>query len=130
VLFRSDYDQFSEESEIVVPAAADAFARRDWSKLGSLMDRSQGAAEKLLGNQVPETIALARMARESGAQAASSFGAGFGGSVWALVSRGSAADFLSSWLRLYRTRFPDAAVHSTFFLTGAGPAALRLDLGR
>ena len=40
----------------------------------------------LLGNQVPETIALARAARAHGAFAACSFGAGFGGSVWALVA--------------------------------------------
>ena len=39
----------------------------------------------LLGNQVPETIALARAALAHGAFAACSFGAGFGGSVWALV---------------------------------------------
>jgi galactokinase len=121
------YDQFAQESDIVVPATGDAFARKDWRALGRLMDHSQAAAEKLLGNQVPETVALARMARASGALAASSFGAGFGGSVWALVSRDSADDFLRNWLRRYRAQFPEAAAHSVFFLTGAGPAALRLE---
>jgi len=52
-----------------------------WDKIGVLIDRSQDGAERLLGNQVPETIALARLARDLGAVAASAFGAGFGGSV-------------------------------------------------
>jgi len=38
-----------------------------------------------LGNQIPQTIFLAKTARQLGAVAASAFGAGFGGSVWALV---------------------------------------------
>ena len=53
----------------------------------SLVDQSQAATEQLLGNQVPETVWLAREARGLGAIAASAFGAGFGGSVWALVAR-------------------------------------------
>ena len=42
-------------------------------------------------------MALARAAREHGALAASSFGAGFGGSVWALVERAAAEDFATRW---------------------------------
>jgi galactokinase len=44
--------------------------------LGVLVDRSQAMAESILRNQVPETIHLARSARELGAVAASAFGAG------------------------------------------------------
>ena len=44
---------------------------------GSLVDRSMALATTALGNQVPETIYLARRARELGAVAASAFGAGF-----------------------------------------------------
>jgi galactokinase len=124
------YDQFVEESEIIVPAASNAFAQENWDLFGRFVDRSQSAAEKLLGNQVPETIALARMARESGAWAASSFGAGFGGSVWALVAHDSADEFIRSWTEDYRARFPEAAARATFFLTGAGPAALRLNVAK
>jgi galactokinase len=121
------YDQFVEESEIIVPASSEAFAQGDWNLFGRLVDRSQSAAEKLLGNQVPETIALARMARELGAWAASSFGAGFGGSVWVLVARDSADEFIRNWTEKYQAQFPEAAERATFFLTGAGPAALPLD---
>jgi galactokinase len=123
------YDQFAEESENLVPAASDAFARRDWGTLGRLVDRSQAAAEKLLGNQVPETIALARLAREAGAWAASSFGAGFGGSVWALVGSDFAGEFMKKWAERYRGQFSEPAARASFFQTRAGPAAHRLDFG-
>ena len=55
------------------------------ARMAVLRRTSQAEAETLLGNQVPETIALARAARELGAFAVVRFGAGFGGSVWALV---------------------------------------------
>ncbi len=123
------FNQFYEESETHVPGMADAFTQKDWATLGQLAERSQTAAEKLLGNQVPETVALARMARESGAWAATSFGAGFGGSVWALVPRDSADNFLHKWSDLYRSKFPEAGARAAFFLTGAGPSSFRLDFG-
>lgn len=92
------FDQFQLESNGLIPAAAAALRRNDstgLSDLGSIVDRSQDAAERFLGNQVPETIDLARSARELGAVAASAFGAGFGGSVWALMADVSAPAFLS-----------------------------------
>jgi galactokinase len=76
--------------------AADAFRAADAARVTALADQSQADAETLLGNQVPETIALARAAREQGAFAACSFGAGFGGSVWALVE-GDAGAFARRW---------------------------------
>ena len=82
--------------DVRVPEALEAFRTADLARLGALAESSQVDAERLLGNQVPETIALARSARERGAFAACSFGAGFGGSVWALVER-DAADFARRW---------------------------------
>ena len=79
------FDQFLEESEVLVPAAAEAFESGDATALGDIAARSQTGAERLLGNQIPETIGLVASARALGALAASAFGAGFGGSVWALV---------------------------------------------
>ena len=79
-----------------VPDALDAFRAADVPRLEALADSSQADAEHLLGNQVPETIALARLAHERGALAACSFGAGFGGSVWALVDR-DAEGFARRW---------------------------------
>jgi galactokinase len=122
------FDQFIEESEVIVPNAADAFRRADWSALGSLVDRSQRDAGEFLGNQVPQTIALARIAREGEALAASSFGAGFGGSIWALVPTATAKRFLENWKARYQSQFPEAASRASFFLTRPGPAAFRLRL--
>jgi galactokinase len=80
----------------------------------------------LLCNQVPETIALVRTAREHGACAASAFGAGFGGSVWALVDRTDALAFLDRWQNAYRLMCPGVSARSRFFLTRPGPAVVRL----
>jgi galactokinase len=89
-------DHFIREDSRV-PEAIAAFRESDAARLSSLAEQSQADAETLLGNQVPATMALARAAREQGALAASSFGAGFGGSVWALVERAAAGDFATRW---------------------------------
>ena len=80
-----------------VPEALDAFRAADAARLTALSEQSQADAETLLGNQIPETIALARSARTLGAFAACSFGAGFGGSVWALVDRAAADELARRW---------------------------------
>lgn len=119
-------EQFDTESNDIIPAAADALARGDLAAFGTEVARSQAGAERALHNQIPETIALVRHALELGAFAASAFGAGFGGSVWALVDRARAEEFRERWADAYRTEFPVAAAHAEFFVTGAGPAATRL----
>jgi len=120
------FEQFWLESELIVPGAAEALANRNLDRFGELVDRSQAAAEMLLGNQVPETISLARHARALGAFAASAFGAGFGGSVWALVPRDGAAIFIRRWRDAYErgSHRPERAAE--FFVTAAGPPALSL----
>jgi len=90
-------DHFQLESEVLVPAATDAFARADALGIRDVAARSQAAAEELLGNQVPETVALVRRAHALGAFAASAFGAGFGGSVWALVPQENLTAFSREW---------------------------------
>jgi galactokinase len=119
-------DHFSLESGELIPEAGESLLRGNLRTFGRLVDRSQRAAEQLLGNQVPETVFLAASARQLGAAAASAFGAGFGGSVWALVETRKADDFLASWQSQYRAEFPERAPESTFFLTAAGPAAFRV----
>lgn len=121
------FEQFLEESAAIIPAAVDALAAGNLPRFGSLVDRSQQGAENLLRNQVPETIALARSARMLGAAAASAFGAGFGGSVWALVPADRAAEFERRWASGYQAHFPSAE-RARFFTTRPGPAALRLEM--
>lgn len=115
--------QFLLENFELIPAAAAVLACGAMQDLGVVADRSQEGAERWLGNQVPETIALARLARQSGATAASAFGAGFGGSVWALVPVGDARDFMAEWSGRYAAEFPPAAERAMFFVSPAGPGA-------
>jgi galactokinase len=119
------FDQFVEESERIIPAAADALAAGNLEAFGRLVDRSQDLAARLLRNQVAETEALARLARELGAVAASAFGAGFGGSVWALVPRDDADGFVGQWEQAFRAAFPRR--EPVFLVTTAGEAARALD---
>ncbi len=116
-------EHFLVEDRQILPAAVEALAASRLDAFGSLVDRSQCAAEALLGNQVRETVTLARLARERGARAASSFGAGFGGSVWALVEARHAETFASEWLDAYRECHPAAAARATSFVTRPGPGA-------
>ncbi|HZD32363.1 MAG TPA: galactokinase family protein [Candidatus Angelobacter sp.] len=120
------FDQFLLESEAIIPRAADALARTDLVTFGKLVDESQAAAANLLDNQVPETVWLAREARTLGAYAASTFGAGFGGSVWALVRGETAEDFSRRWQHAYRTCEHAAACRSQFFISPAGPPLVGL----
>jgi galactokinase len=125
LLFR--FEQFLEESVGIIPEAAEALARGDRAAFGELVARSQSAAERFLGNQIPETVGLVRLARSFGAMAASAFGGGFGGSVWALVSTGEAEAFRSRWAEGYTRAFPASSSRAEFFQTRPGPGLVRLD---
>lgn len=120
------FDQFVAESEEIVPAAAERLAAADYTGFGTLVDRSQSLAERLLENQVPQTIDLARSARALGALAASAFGGGFGGSVWAMVRATDAPAFIERWSAAYRHAHHTFAERSVFFATAAASAAVEL----
>ncbi len=110
-----------------IPLALDAIARADAGALGELSGASQSDADLLLGNQTPETNALAAAARATGAFAATSFGAGFGGSVWAMVPSADAAAFVDRWRARYlETCTPPRPV--TGFVARPAPAATELAL--
>ncbi|MEO6528572.1 MAG: galactokinase family protein [Gemmatimonadaceae bacterium] len=115
--------QFREEIEVIVPGVGDAIRDRDFTSLGRLVDRSMEMAEHALGNQVAETIHLARSARALGAVAASAFGAGFGGAVWAMAPAADAAAFLDAWRADYERAFPTRALDAQWLLTRPGGPA-------
>jgi galactokinase len=98
--------QFAAENERV-RLAAEAFAAGDIAGIRALAAASQADADRWLRNQVPATRDLVALALERGAAAASSFGAGWGGSVWALTETSGASSFLGAWLAAYRSHFPD-----------------------
>ena len=116
-------EQFIEETFEIIPAAADALQRESLTEFGLVVDHSMRLAESFLGNQVAETVTLQRSARELGAVAASAFGAGFGGAVWALVPEADGDAFLTRWSENYRKRHRRPAKEAVFFLSRAGPHA-------
>ena len=89
-----------------VPEAARACGAEDVAAIGRLSAASQHDAEALLENQVPETSGLVALARACGAYGATSFGAGFGGSAWALVPTADVDAFATEWLAAYTRMFP------------------------
>jgi galactokinase len=99
-----------------------AFGAADERAIGVLAAASQSDAETLLQNQTAETSALAELALAHGAFAASSFGAGFGGSVWALAPAEQIEGFGRRWIEEYRARFP-ALAGADWFSARPGPAA-------
>lgn len=103
------FQQFEREIDDVLPRAVRALRDEDWTAFGQATARSQQMAAEWLHNQIPETEALVGGALASGALAASSFGAGFGGAVWALVERGLREEFKTGWRRAYNEDYPDLA---------------------
>lgn len=118
--------QFFQESEEIVPGAGDALERGDLDRFRACVDRSMVLAEKSLGNQIEETLWLVERALDLGAVAASAFGAGFGGSVWALVPDHDSGRFLDRWSSSYLVRFPEHRSGAAFFETAAASAAVEL----
>ncbi|MFI5243947.1 MAG: galactokinase family protein [Gemmatimonadales bacterium] len=118
-------EQFREETEVIVPGVGDAIRDRDWSTLGKLVDRSQSLAENVLRNQVAETIHLVREARALGAIAASAFGGGFGGAVWAMIPHDDADRFMAAWRAAYERAFPARRARAKWSLTSPGGPARR-----
>lgn len=120
------FEQFLAEAEEIIPAAFAALERADVSQFGELVARSQKLAETHLGNQIRQTVALVDLAHSLGAVAASAFGAGFGGSVYALVKADSAEEFAAQWLARYRELYPAEGAQAATLITGASGGARRI----
>lgn len=112
--------QFYIESYEIIPQVSEHLKNGEINKIGELIDLSHRNADKYLGNQVSETNFLQSNARKLGAIAASAFGAGFGGSVYALVEKSKAENFMEEWQASYLEDFPQHTDKSEFFITNAG----------
>lgn len=110
-------EQFRIENFEIIPFVSKLLAAGQIGDIGDPIDVSQRNAERFLGNQIGETAFLQRSAREIGAIAASAFGAGFGGSVYAIVRRSDAEGFRDEWRRVYGNRYPQHVKTSEFFVT-------------
>ena len=147
------FAQFYEESELLVPAAAYCLAKDRLDMLGPIVDSSHRNAVNILKNQIAETAWLplwtrgiedqlntkpklyvdgcesnkkiSKNAQRITALASSAFGAGFGGSCWALVHQDEAETFLKQWRSAYDQVFP-ANVSREFFITQPGSGALAI----
>lgn len=117
------FEQFYREDREWLPAVQAAFETGDLSPLGPVCDASHRAAAEGLENAVPQTDLLQRSARDLGAEAASGFGAGFGGGVWAMVPAEESGDFGVRWLKTYRRGFPTEAGRGHLIFTRPGPPA-------
>ncbi len=118
--------QFIEETQTVIPGVIESLQTGDYESLQNHVSRSQQMADEWLGNQVPETRYLVETAREHGAVASSAFGAGFGGSVWALVPSKNSARFLTRWFAAYGRSFQHRLRKAYFFQEKTGPGAFVL----
>jgi galactokinase len=113
-------DHFLREDSRVADALV-AFRDADATRIGELAEGSQRDAETLLQNQIPQTMMLVQAARELFAHAACAFGAGFGGSAWALVDDADADAFARRWLDEYRPRCRTASDAQAFVATPGPP---------
>lgn len=118
--------QFADESQEIIPAVAQALRAGTAALIGPLVARSQQGAIEALHNQIPETVHLAARATALGAIAASAFGAGFGGSVWALVREADLSPFRTAWRDDFLATFPQRRQRAEFFVSRPGPAATTL----
>lgn len=114
---------FLTESEEIIPAATAALRDGDLETFGQLSDLSQRNADQNLGNQVAQTNRLQALAREMGADGATSFGAGFGGSVWALTRTQDAEAFGTQWLDRYTSEYPEVQGRASVLTTRPGGPA-------
>lgn len=119
-------EAFVTESEIVIPTAIAALQAGDLDAFGRAADLSHRNADEVLGNQIAETNELQLLAKRLGAVGSAGFGAGFGGSVWALVPEAGADDFATSWLAAYLERYPELAGTASTLVTRPGAPARRL----
>jgi len=117
------FEQFFREDQEIIPAVGDALAAGDVGAIGGLVDASHAGADRGLQNQIPQTNFLQAAARDLGALAATCFGAGFGGSVWAMIDKPRSAQLAAAWARAYAEKFPDDAAAAEFFLTRPGRPA-------
>jgi galactokinase len=113
--------QFIREDRTHIPGALAALRAKDLQAFGELVSASHRASKRYLWNIVPEIDYLQKSARRLGAAGASGFGAGFGGSIFAVATADHAEELMVQWRRRYAARYSDRAAEAAFFLAQPGP---------
>jgi galactokinase len=118
---------FLLEEERYIPGAIRGLLRRDTEVFGAALTASHRASRRYLGNIAPEIDYLQRSAVSLGASGATGFGAGFGGSIVAVLPAARAARFAQDWEQAYARRYPQAAGEARVFRTAPGPGIMLWD---
>jgi galactokinase len=113
--------QFAAEETRIIPGALRALRVEDITGLGRQLSASHRASARSLWNIAPEVDHLQRSALALGAPGASGFGAGFGGSILAVVPAVGARAMLSAWRAAYREARPQQSEEAAFFIAQPGP---------
>jgi galactokinase len=123
VALRARLAQFDQEIRVVVPEVLRGIEAAAPARVARGVAHSVAGAIWGLENQVPETLVLTQLAVSAGAWCASPFGAGFGGSVWALVPTSDAEEIAARWVADYRDTGLPAARKAEVFVTRPSPGA-------
>jgi len=109
------FHQFYLEDQEFMPKATGALGSRNYEELARVTNLSHEASKTHLWNIAPEIEFLQKVALKLGALAASGFGAGFGGSAYALLQIEDTPEFAERMEDSYRRRFPRYAKMAKFF---------------
>lgn len=120
------FHQFYLEDQEFIPKATKALASQDYEELARVTNLSHEASKTYLWNIAPEVEFLQKEALKLGALAASGFGAGFGGSAYALVQTGDVSGFLERIEESYKKRFPRYTKRAEFFRAHPSTGACEL----
>jgi galactokinase len=113
--------QFILEDRTHIPGALAALDAGNLDAFGKLVTDSHVASKKYLWNIVPEIDYLQETACALGAAGASGFGAGFGGSIFAVTTADRADALLLEWRSKYAKHYPERAGEAAFFIAEPGP---------
>ena len=111
-LVTSGYEELAERSyqffkeEEIIEKATDCLVNNKFNDFGEYIKESHKLSKKYLKNIVPEIDFLQKEAIKLGAIGASGFGAGFGGSCYAIIKKGSENDFIELWKNRYLKKYP------------------------
>jgi galactokinase len=105
--------QFYREQDIIYRGVS-FLRQKNLAGYGKLINQSHDLSRKYLKNIVPEVDFLQKSANELGALGATGFGAGFGGSCYAVIRASDHDVFLEGWRREYTRMYPHFEMQAQF----------------
>ncbi len=105
--------QFYKEQDIIHRGVA-YLGQENLAGYGELINQSHDLSRKYLKNIVSEVDFLQKSANEMGALGATGFGAGFGGSCYAVIRASQHDVFVEGWRRKYAQKYPHFKAKAQF----------------